>query len=357
MGLAFKNGALVVTSISAPNPVLKALAEGAAANGVNFIVVGDSKSPDKFDLPGCDFYSIERQKSLPFGYAKICHQKSYTRKNIGYLLALAGGAQFLVETDDDNFPRQDFWVERDPLVIGDMTSDKDWVNVYRYFSDSNVYPRGFPIELVRKHEEAMPSRFGKQTLYCPIQQGLADSNPDVDAIYRMLFPLPLDFRQDDPLILEKGQWCPFNSQNTTTFSPAYPLLYLPTFCSFRMTDIWRSFVAQRVAWACGWNVSFHRPTVYQERNEHNLLVDFADEVPGYLNNAKIARALDALTLEQGADYLEANMKLCYLELIRMGLIHADESALLDAWFADLHSIPVSTVPGSAVTPSGKATGP
>jgi Protein of unknown function, DUF288. len=327
----------VVTSISAPNPVLKALAEG-SDDGPKFIVVGDSKSPEQFDLPGCDFYSVERQRSLPFGYAKICHQRSYTRKNIGYLIALAGGAQFLVETDDDNYPRQDFWGERDPFVTGDIPSEKDWVNVYRYFSDSNIYPRGFPIELVGSQERTAHSRVGRQTLYCPIQQGLADGNPDVDAIYRMIFPLPLNFRRDNPLILERGQWSPFNSQNTTTFAPAYPLLYLPTFCSFRMTDIWRSFVAQRVAWACDWNVSFHYPTVYQERNEHNLLGDFADEVSGYLNNAKIAAALDALDLAQGADHLEENMKLCYLELIRMGLVHSDEITLLDAWFADIHAI-------------------
>lgn len=65
-----------------------------------------------------------------------------------------------------------------------------------------------------------------------------------------------------------------------------------------MTDIWRSFVAQRVAWECGWSVLFHGPTVWQERNDHNLMRDFEDEVPGYLNNSAIREALESLSLQK-----------------------------------------------------------
>jgi hypothetical protein len=337
MALPFKKGSLVVTSIAAPNPVLRALAEGSLAHEVSFIVTGDSKSPREFDLAGCDFYDLERQRTLPFEYAKLCHQKSYTRKNIGYLVAISAGAEFIVETDDDNFPREEFWSDRTPEMTGDVLPGDGWVNAYHYFSDTSIYPRGFPIEEVQSAAAKAPLRSGKEKRLCPIQQGLADRNPDVDAIYRILFPLPVDFRQDDPLVLGKKQWCPFNSQNTTTFAPAYPLLYLPTFCSFRMTDIWRSFVAQRIAWTCDWNIAFHASTVYQERNEHDLLIDFADEVSGYLNNAKIARMLDALPLQPGVANLESNMRVCYQGLIGMGLIKPEEIQLLDAWLADLRA--------------------
>ncbi|MHC4265647.1 MAG: STELLO glycosyltransferase family protein, partial [Planctomycetota bacterium] len=68
----------------------------------------------------------------------------------------------------------------------------------------------------------------------------ADDNPDVDAVYRLTQRLPLTFRKDRRLALGNGSKCPFNSQNTTWFPDAYPLLYLPAYCSFRMTDIWRS---------------------------------------------------------------------------------------------------------------------
>ena len=76
-------------------------------------------------------------------------------------------------------------------------------------------------------------------------------------------------------------------------------MYLPSYCSFRMTDIWRSYVAQRIAWECGWSVLYHEPTVWQERNEHNLMKDFEDEIPGYTNNLNICKTLQALHLKPG----------------------------------------------------------
>lgn len=85
------------------------------------------------------------------------------------------------------------------------------------------------------------------TVECPIQQGLADNNPDVDAIYRLILPFPTIFRKGRKVALGNNSWSPFNSQNTTWWKKAFPLLYLPSYCSFRMTDIWRSFVAQRIA--------------------------------------------------------------------------------------------------------------
>jgi hypothetical protein len=336
MSISIDAGVLVVTSISGPNPVLRALADGASGHGVRFIVIGDSKSPADFSLPGAEFVALENQLALPFAYAKLCPERSYTRKNIGYIMAIAGGARFIVETDDDNYPRAEFWEPRDATVTGHLVSGRGWVNAYHYFSDSGIYPRGFPLERVRDSET--PARTEVESLPCPIQQGLADENPDVDAIYRMLFPLPLSFRQDQSIILGAGRWCPFNSQNTTTFPEVYPLLYLPARCSFRMTDIWRSFVAQRILWTCDWRVSFHAPTVWQDRNEHNLLRDFADEVPGYLHNARIAEVLDALALEPGVENIPANLVRCYQALVELGVVEAEELPLLEAWLTDLRAL-------------------
>src|SRR5690348_18334068 len=108
----------------------------------------------------------------------------------------------------------------------------------------------------------------------------------------MTLKLPVTFEKKSPLILGEGSWCPFNSQNTTWKKEAFPLLYLPSFCSFRMTDIWRSFIAQRIAWTCGWNIAFHAADVIQERNEHSLLKDFEDEIAGYMHNGRICKLLE-----------------------------------------------------------------
>lgn len=326
--------ALVVTSINAPNHVLAALAEGARARGRRFVVIGDVPSPADFQLEGCDFYGLDAQYESGFRFARQCPVRHYARKNLGYLVAIRAGANVVVETDDDNIPREEFWNERERRVSAPALEGAGWVNVYRYFTEANIWPRGLPLERVRERVPEFDSLSVKE-IDCPIQQGLADENPDVDAIFRLVEELPQSFRRDRRVALGAGAWCPFNSQNTTWWADAFPLLYLPAYCSFRMTDIWRSFVAQRIAWEQGWGVLFHEPTVWQERNEHNLMRDFRDEVPGYLNNSAICEALAALKLAPGVERLGANLVACYEKLVEMSLVGREELPLLATWLEDL----------------------
>ncbi|RYD47325.1 MAG: DUF288 domain-containing protein [Verrucomicrobiaceae bacterium] len=326
--------AVVVTSIHAPNPAMKALATGCKEKGWEFIVAGDSKSPASFELDGCRFLSLETQRGSGLAFAAACPEKSYTRKNIGYLTAIQAGAKVIIETDDDNHPRAEFWNTRQREIKAHKIRKSGWVNAYRYFTPDFIYPRGLPLTHAR---EDVPETSGTSTCTSPIQQGLADQDPDVDAVYRMLFPLPFDFDPAaDPVYLDQDAWCPFNSQNTTFFDEAFPLLYLPSYCSFRMTDIWRSFVAQRVMHAKGYGILFHNATVWQERNEHDLHRDFLDELPGYTHNEAMRVELSALSL--GADEsMQVMMEKCYEMMICKEWIRAEEEPLLNCWFKDLAS--------------------
>lgn len=327
---------LVITSIANDeNPVLRKLADESKARKIPFIVMGDTKSPDVFNLEGCDFYSIARQNDLRFELAGLLPTKHYARKNLGYLVALAQGADVIVETDDDNLPLPEFWNKRSRTVSAHLITRKEWINVYKYFTEAHIWPRGFALENI---PDILPALEPAISVNCPIQQGLADGNPDVDAIYRLILPLPVKFNRSESIALGEGSVCPFNSQNTTWFKETFALLYLPSYCSFRMTDIWRSFVAQRIAWTCGWKVLFHQSTVSQERNDHNLMNDFSDEIPGYINNAKIYSSLRNLSLKGGYENIPDNMKICYEELIRLGYIDQKEISLLNAWLNDIKSI-------------------
>lgn len=325
---------IVVTSISAPNAALRMFADGGEQNGYGFIVVGDNKSPADFDLAGCDYYSLDRQRATGFKLAEICPANHYVRKNLGYLLAIQQGASTIRDTDDDNFPREGFWNILELRQEVATSSQQGWVNVYAWFSDAPIWPRGLPLDEVRTAPAAFES-LSRQSVNCPIQQGLADENPDVDAIYRLVHSLPQSFRADRRLALGQGSWCPFNSQNTTWYPDAYPLLYLPATCTFRMTDIWRSFVAQRIGWTNGWSMLFHEATVWQERNEHDLMADFKDEVPGYLHNRAICRELEQLDLHAGVANIGGNLRRCYEALVAKGWLQTLELALLEAWLEDL----------------------
>ena len=326
--------ALVVTSIASPNDILKSLAAGAQTNGWAFYVIGDAASPADFSLAGARFLSVDDQLATGLAIAAACPLQHYARKNIGYLLAMRDGASVIVESDDDNRPLPAFWTPRRFAQNVRVVRNGGWTNVYGYFSEGPIWPRGLPLEFVRKPLPDFDS-LPEAEVYCPIQQGLADGDPDVDAIYRLTMPLPGAFRRGRRVAISQGSWCPFNSQNTAWARETFPLLYLPAYCSFRMTDIWRSFVAQRIALENGWAVLFDEANVYQERNEHDLMRDFRDEVPGYLNNRGICETLGRVTMRRGIPALAENLLRCYEALIAGSFLDKRELAPLEAWISDL----------------------
>jgi hypothetical protein len=325
----------VLTTIQRPTACVRRLAAALAPLGAPLLVVGDRKGPDTFKLPGSEFYALDAQRGLPFRLASALPAGHYARKNLGYLLAIHRGATCIYETDDDNAPN-DRWRPRARDVQAQPVAARRWMNVYRAYSDEVIWPRGFPLELVGdpatfNHDPSAPAR----CVTAPIQQGLADLSPDVDAVWRMLMDRDFRFRHGPSLHLPPGTWCPFNSQTTWWWPEAYPLMYLPSHCSFRMTDVWRSFVAQRCLWELGQGLVFHPPEVVQQRNPHDLLRDFADEVPGYLNNARITARLERLALRPGAGAIADNLLLCYRELVLAGFVPAAELPLVESWTEDL----------------------
>ncbi|MEZ5026680.1 MAG: STELLO glycosyltransferase family protein [Chitinophagales bacterium] len=333
------NKSLVITSIANDKlEVLHTFAKSCTEKNIKFIMIGDTKSPEQFHIDGCDFWSVDRQLTLNSEFAKICPTRHYARKNIGYIIAMQNGTDELVETDDDNLPRPEFWEETTKEINAYNIKDTGWINVYKYFSNKFIWPRGLPLEELQKQTPNLDD-FSAEIVTCPIQQGLADENPDVDAVFRLTYPLPLDFEKiGTPLALGNNAWSPFNSQNTYWYKEAFPLLYLPAYCSFRMTDIWRSYVAQRIAWANGWSILYHDATVWQERNEHNLLKDFEDEIPGYLNNSKICQELGNLNIKGGKENMIDDLLTCYDMLTGKGFVGKEEDALVRAWCNDISKV-------------------
>lgn len=326
--------AVVVTSVATPTPAVRKISRECSARGHRFWVIGDVTSPNRFEAHGCEFLSVADQMDTGFRFARLCPTRNYSRKNIGYLLAMAAGTEVIVETDDDNLPGDEFWEPRVAIHHAAVVCNAGWVNAYRYFSKANIWPRGLPLDAV---QTPVPARatLERRSVFCPIQQALADGDPDVDAIYRLINPLPLNFDREEPIILAGGARCPFNSQNTSWMTSAFPLLYLPAHCSFRMCDIWRSFVAQRICRENGWGLLFQRATVFQDRNVHDYMRDFAQEIDGYMHNRKLMDALDRLPLVPGAEHCGPNLLACYETLVRLRLVGGEEIPLLEAWLDDV----------------------
>jgi len=59
--------ALIITSIANDkHPILNSFAKECKERNLDFIVIGDTKSPADFKIEGCDFWSVDRQLTRPF---------------------------------------------------------------------------------------------------------------------------------------------------------------------------------------------------------------------------------------------------------------------------------------------------
>ena len=76
------------------------------------IIIGDKKSPKKFNLKNSNFYSTKDQSNLGFRLNKFLNYNHYSRKNLGYLIAYKNNSEFIYETDDDNLPYKSFYSKR-----------------------------------------------------------------------------------------------------------------------------------------------------------------------------------------------------------------------------------------------------
>jgi hypothetical protein len=326
----------VVTTIQAPTDCMKKLAEKWPSDAPDILIVGDSKGPFEYALDHSELLTIEAQRASQWGIAKILPEKHYARKNIGYLEAIHRGATTIFETDDDNAP-ESTWTPRAIECEVKRASGKGWYNVYEQFSEQQIWPRGFPL---RKLLNAPTVKLTEATEMkrCPLQQGLANGSPDVDAIWRLILDKEITFKEGDGVLLHKGLWCPFNSQSTWWWRDAYPLMYLPSLVPFRMTDIWRSFIAQRCLWAMDYELVFHEAEMFQERNHHDYLRDFEDEVSGYLRNEEIGEVLANLDLDCGVENASKNLLKCYLALEKIGIVPKEEIPIVEAWIEDLSTV-------------------
>jgi hypothetical protein len=336
-----KIGYVITTIQSLTNPVIK-LAGGMDSVTEMLFLIGDEKTPSiSSPPPGIKYFSPEDQLKLNSELALVLPWNSYGRKMVGYQLAIENDCHWIRETDDDNYPLESFFDPPSETLkvrsVRSIINQFEWLNCYSFFTDQYVWPRGYPIELLSG--EKKNGRYHgfeieqKEVSGVVIQQGLANGEPDLDALFRMLISddIKMTFDEEIPLLLPKGAYCPFNSQATLWNSIAFPLMYLPLTCTFRMTDIWRSFIAERILRETNYSIIFTSPTVYQERNPHNFHKDFIDEIPGYSMNNDFVMNLNKIPISGGEENFLDDITLIYRSMIDKGFFKPVELTYLSAW--------------------------
>jgi hypothetical protein len=298
----------------------------------HILIVGDQKSIFIADSDNLTFLSVDKQKDLDFSFVEKCPYNHYSRKNIGYLYAMSLGAEVIYDTDDDNHPLFDWSLPTFSCRMS-YTNGNKFLNIYKYFTVQHVWPRGFPLDEILRFSKGQEKEASLKEI--GVWQGLVDKDPDVDAIYRLVLNKPILFQNLPPVYIEKGTYCPFNSQNTFWSPKAFPLLYLPATVDFRFTDILRGYIAQRILWKSDLHLGFTHATVVQERNVHDLMKDFNDEVFSYQKIKNIIHVLDKLKFSGN---MRQDLYAAYIKLNQNGFIENAELEILKAWQKDLKRI-------------------
>jgi hypothetical protein len=323
---------LVITTIFSPTTAIKKFAT--LLKDWTILVVADKKTPENWTLnkPNVILLDIQKQASFGSKLSKFLPFNSYARKNLGYLYAIKNDADLIAESDDDNIPYKN-WVNYNNFGKK-IVKGQGFINIYSLFTHKKVWPRGFPLNLINDYSIKNNFRLREidKKLKIGIWQLLADKDPDVDAIYRLIFNRKILFKKNKGFILDKGVYCPFNSQNTIFSKEVFSLMYLPSYVSIRATDIYRGLIAQAILQKSDYYIYFGSPTVYQERNPHDYMRDFKDEIEVYLNTLKMMEILSKLDFKWNK--FSDNLKLAYKTLIKEKIIDSKEYRLVELWLRD-----------------------
>ena len=281
-------------------------------------------------------------------------------KNIGYLYAIMHGAEVIWGFEDDNALK--FWIpgaapagapsineaipEYEEQTIEALEpKDHNWPTYDPYPAlgapTLPSWPRGLPLEDIKvKNCSDTPLHTTKiKTSSIAVLQSLADYQPDVDAIYRLTMPVPFFFKrpkQNKHLMIPKGCLTPYNAQATLHFKAGFFGLFLPITVSGRVTDIWRSFIAQRLFWDTGLQFGFiARPLVVQDRNVHSNIGDLGSEWDLYIKGKPLMEFLGSwkgkgrTIVERTEELWIALYERQYVELLDVQLVQLWLQTLLD----------------------------
>jgi len=324
---------IVITSIYAATDAVNKFSK---LDDYDLIVVGDKKTPADWNCQNAHFISVEEQSNSDYLLNKALPFNHYCRKMMGYLYAFTQEAEIIIDTDDDNIPRS-IWAF--PELEGRypcLADNLGFINIYELYSEQKIWPRGYPLRLLQKNNTVQKENITAKDVKTGIWQGLANGDPDVDAIYRLTIGEYCDFQENGNYVLGKGTITPFNSQNTAFAKDLFPLLYLPAFVTFRFTDILRGLVAQPIMWLYDYHLGFTGPTVVQERNEHDYMKDFESEVPMYLHAENIVHHVSRVISANSS--IEDNLTSAYEELVKATIVPETELLTLEAWLSDYANI-------------------
>uniref|UniRef100_A0A7C3SQ61 Glycosyltransferase family 2 protein n=1 Tax=Dictyoglomus turgidum TaxID=513050 RepID=A0A7C3SQ61_9BACT len=288
------------------------------------VISGDSKTDDsiyeKFakDNKNVVYLSLDDQKKMYSDLHFILKENTDTRKMFSIYYAYTQGADVIALVDDDNYPIR-AWGQN--ILVGKQSRYTcyflDRVNaqtvdpIFIVKQHPYVWHRGYPLKQL-KFRKFVKKKQVKVTPY--VQTNLWYGEPDVDGICRLLKSTEDFFSTDSNMSVcpfVTLRFSPFNSQNTILHRRIVPYYFL--FSSLgRMSDIWISYYIESLFKDP--IVVYDKPTVFQRRNPHDIILDIVNEKNGYYNNEKL---LSDISKDSSLffNYITSDEKTFYLEYL------------------------------------------
>jgi hypothetical protein len=318
----------------------------------NLVVVGDQKTNHSewktFESENSNVVYLDPQTQLRLGFsiAKHIPWNHFGRKSIGFMFAIASGAQLIFDFDDDNHLSVSTFDNLDNFRVKTWIGSHHVFNPYHHFKPSvkgnqtDVWPRGFPLQFILDEDtyNVKLKSTAVRTNEIAVVQSLANHDPDVDAIYRLTRPLPVYFDNSfEALLSPPGVYVPWNAQAVLLRHAAFFGLMLPITVTGRVSDIWRSYIVSRLLWDGGLSVAFTSPFVTQFRNPHSYRQDFEDEKDLYSKTDDLINALASWDSDHLNDLESAFLDLMKI-LVHAGFLQLSDLYLTEAWCADLKTV-------------------
>lgn len=340
-------------------------------------------------------------EALPF--------RHFSRKNIGYLYAIAHGAEIIFDFDDDNLLPQSsrngkttvFPPLYDTKVLKHAAMVVTGPKAFNHHSlmgatvRGNTWPRGFPLTQI--HNKAALGKIAMEAttyrhLSIPREVGVlqfvADKNPDVDAIHRLVQGdpsqqdgAPIIFHRHvkhlqntaegtsqtenyydtihrlstkGSLVVPSHTFVPYNAQSTIHAHGAMFAMLLPRTVHGRVSDIWRSYFSQRIfrdvdtstangkGGGDGLKVVILPPDIEHDRSDHSALADMQAEDDLYRKTEALLEFLNQwqpTTLDdESSDSIPARMEAMWIDLYERDYIQLEDVNILQLWLSALAEV-------------------
>jgi len=257
------------------------------------VVAGDLKTPSGAEeycqgLDNVVYLSPDDQKR-EFGQTSLYKYipfNSIDRRNFAYLYCLRNGINendTMITIDDDNYLWQEDFiglhsvgVRTAETVTADMPT---WINPLEEFYEQTIFMRGCsPFEHESNSKKLLQRTVS--TSHTAVNQGLWNGSPDVDALTRLSGNKEdITVKRNESIVVKKNIMCPFDTQNTAYLNGFAITAFLPTYIG-RHDDIYSSFITKKIADHFNFGVSYGKPVVHQDRNDHDDCKDFLLELHG-----------------------------------------------------------------------------